>query len=245
MKAKNTTAEAETIDRQAVIASYDEHYAAEGQLRDTDAFYQWVLARMDVCAPGALLDVACGEGHLIKYARQQGLDAVGIDFSPNAVSLAQRITHANLFSVADAETLPFADGSFQYVTNLGSLEHFAHPERGLAEMRRVLAAGGLLALILPNSYYLLDIVWHVWRRGYPVSHRQEIERFGTIGEWRDLIEENGLRVEKVYKYNLCFPRTEHDWRWYLRSPLKFAYPLTSPFVPLNLAYSFLYLCRAA
>jgi SAM-dependent methyltransferase len=245
VKAKGLRSTHIRVDQQTVIASYNEHYATAGQLRDTDAFYQWVLALMDVQVPGPLLDVACGEGHLVKYALQQGIDAVGIDFSPKAVSLAQRTARANIISVADAENLPFAGDTFRYVTNLGSLEHFVHPEHGLAEMRRVLSADGLLALILPNSYYLLDIVWHVWRRGYPVSHRQEIERFGTIGEWRDLIEENGLHVERVHKYNLCLPRTPHDWKWYIRSPLKFAYPLTSPFVPLNLSYSFLYLCRIA
>jgi SAM-dependent methyltransferase len=200
---------------------------------------------LGVQAPAALLDIACGEGHLVKCARRRGIDAIGADFSGNALWWARQMLQANVVALADGERLPFADRRFDYVTNLGSLEHFASPEQGLAEMRRVLQPNGMAALVLPNSYYLLDIVWHVWRRGYPVSHRQAIERFGAVNEWRDLIEDNGLQVARVHKYNLCMPRSAHDWLWYLRSPLKFAYPLSSPFIPLNLSYSFLYLCRRA
>jgi SAM-dependent methyltransferase len=234
-----------TLSRQALIESYDRHYTVVGQLRDTDAFYQWVLEKLNPRPSGSLLDVACGEGHLLKYAQQRGMEAIGSDFSANAVLLVQTILGANAVALADGEELPFEENTFDYVTNLGSLEHFSSPQTGLSEMRRVVRDDGYIVLVLPNSYYLLDIIWHVWRNGYPVSHRQTIERFGTVNEWRDFIEENGLKVENIYKYNLCFPRSYHDWLWYLRSPLKFAYPLSSPFIPLNLSYSFLYICRVA
>jgi SAM-dependent methyltransferase len=186
--------------------------------------------------------VACGEGHLLNFADQEGLRPWGIDFSPRAIQTARRRSGAYHLAIANGEQLPFADQSFDYVTNLGSLEHFASPEQGLAEMRRVLKPGGLAVLVLPNSYYLLDILWHVWLHGYPVSHHQAIERFATFGEWRDLIQSHGLRVRRGYKYNLAFPRSLADWRWYARHPRKLAYVLTSPFTPFNLSYSFLFIC---
>jgi ubiquinone/menaquinone biosynthesis C-methylase UbiE len=201
------------------------------------------LDKLDPEPAKRLLDIACGEGHLLRFALKQGLRVNGVDFSKQAISSAYHNLGTPTVVVGDAEKLPYADYSFDYATNLGSLEHFVSPERGLAEMRRVLTPDGTAALVLPNSYYLLDIFWHVWRRGYPVTHRQVIERFATYGEWRDLIQNNGFRVVRAYKYNLRFPRTLSDLRWYWKFPRKTIYFLLSPFTPFNLSYSFLFICK--
>lgn len=50
---------------------------------------------------------------------------------------------------ADAEQLPFADGTFQRVECDAVLEHVRHPEQAMSEMRRVLAPGGYLHLVTP------------------------------------------------------------------------------------------------
>ena len=112
-------------------------------------------------------------------------------------------------------------------------------------MRRVLRPEGRAALVLPNSYYLADIFWHVWRTGYSVSHHQPLERFATFGEWSDLIRGGGLEVVKAYKYNFRFPRSAEDWRWYRQHPKKMLYLLIAPFTPFNLSYHFLFICKRA
>lgn len=225
----------------SVTDSYDRLFDAEGTLRETDAFYTWAL---DKLAPlhGPLLDVACGEGYLVRHARRRGLHAAGVDLSRRALQTAQRQLDRNVVAVGVGEMLPFPGECFELVTNLGSLEHFMSPELGLQEMRRVLRRTGRLALLLPNSFYWPDIVWHVWRTGYPVSHSQAIERFATAGQWRTLIEASGFRIVRAHKYNLRFPSTLGDVRWYFRKPQKLLYPLLSPLTPFNLSYSFLFIC---
>jgi SAM-dependent methyltransferase len=223
------------------LQQYETYYQVPGFLRETDAFYLWVLDKLGA-HKGTLLDIACGEGHMIYWARKRGIDAYGLDFSTIAVQTANQLSGRIVVAVGDGENLPFAGDSFDFVTNLGSLEHFLNPERGLQEMKRVLKPGGRIAILVPNSYYLLDIIWHVWRRGFPVSHSQTIERFATAGQWRHLILQAGLKIVKEYKYNLCFPRTVHDLGWYRKSPLKLTFPLLSPITPFNLSYSFLFIC---
>ena len=233
------------IERDAVAATYDELYEQSGELRESDGFYHWVLDQLAPRRGASLLDVACGEGHLVRLARQRGLLAVGVDFSRLAAIAAGRNADLGVAGVADGERLPFAAGSLSYVTNMGSLEHFIHPLEGVREMRRVLQPGGQAAILLPNSYYLIDILWHVWRTGYSVSHRQVVERFATRHEWRDLLEEGGLKVRRTYKYNYRFPRSRDDWHWYRQHPRKLLYLLTAPFIPFNLSYSFLFICDRA
>jgi len=233
----------QALTQEEISAAYNALYAQPGKLRDADALYRWVL---DLLAPHpdqTLLDVACGEGVLVRHAEARGIRAVGLDVAWQAARLARQ--RSNHILVGAGESLPFSDSSFDFVTNLGSLEHFLDPLQGVHEMRRVLKPGGRVAVLLPNSYYLADIIWHVWRTGYGPNHKQPLERFATYGEWKDLLSQGGLKVERAYKYNFRFPRTMDDWRWYWKHPRKFIYLAAALFIPFHLSYSFLYICQQA
>jgi SAM-dependent methyltransferase len=66
-------------------------------------------------------------------------------------------------SVADAQALPFADGSFDAVFSINVLEHVPDPERLAAEAARVLRPGGLMLALTPNgdAEWLLDLLERV------------------------------------------------------------------------------------
>jgi demethylmenaquinone methyltransferase/2-methoxy-6-polyprenyl-1,4-benzoquinol methylase len=53
-------------------------------------------------------------------------------------------------AVAQAERLPFADGSFERVLVVDALHHFAHQRHALREMARVLRPGGRLVVQEPD-----------------------------------------------------------------------------------------------
>lgn len=228
---------------QEITAAYDQLYANRGALRDSNIFYQWVLKQLAPLPDQHLLDIACGEGILLKFARDLGVHSIGIDLSPKGASLAQELIRENIITVANGEDLPFANESFDLVTNIGSLEHFMHPLIGVQEIYRVIKPGGFAAIYLPNSYYLVDIVWHVLRTGYSVSHRQPLEKFATFREWWDLLESGGLRVIKAFKYNYLFPRSTSDWSWFRQHPRKLLNLLVAPLIPFNLSNHFLYICQ--
>jgi ubiquinone/menaquinone biosynthesis C-methylase UbiE len=70
--------------------------------------------------PGAtVLDVATGTGHVALAAARRFCEATGIDFVPSLLTAARRRAEAEAlridFREADAERLPFPDGSFEYV----------------------------------------------------------------------------------------------------------------------------------
>lgn len=228
--------------REELAKSYDEIFFSPGIMRDSDAFYAWILKLLKPSPGQRLLDIGCGEGHLIRLGQKLGLATFGVDLSIVGAKTAQKITSANIFALAAGEHLPFSDNSFDLVTNVGSLEHFVDPSLGLREMRRVMATDAVAALVLPNSYYLIDIIWQVWRTGYSPSHKQKLERFATFREWWDLIEKNGLKIRKAYKYNLRFPRSRGDLQWYRQHPRKILNLIFSPFIPRNLSYHFVYIC---
>ena len=95
-----------------------------------------------------LLDVGCGPGHLCARAARRGARATGIDLAEGMVALAGRRHPQIEFRCADAEALPFADDSFDAAIGAFVVNHLPHPERGAAELCRVLRPGGRLALAM-------------------------------------------------------------------------------------------------
>jgi SAM-dependent methyltransferase len=93
-----------------------------------------------------VLDVASGPGCLAARAARRGATVVGVDIDPNMVELARRRHPHVRFLQADAEALPFEDGSFDAVVGNFLVQHLRSPRRAIAELVRVLAPEGVLAL---------------------------------------------------------------------------------------------------
>ena len=95
-----------------------------------------------------LLDIACGTGVASQAAADAGARVTGVDFSPAMLTMARSLRSGIEFHAGDAETLPFADASFDAaIANFG-IHHVEHPERAMAEARRVLVPGGTFAFTL-------------------------------------------------------------------------------------------------
>ncbi len=92
-----------------------------------------------------LLDIACGTGFVAARAAQQGAIACGVDFSKNMVAAASLRHPALKFLEADAEALPFSQGSFDAVVINFGVHHFPFPLAALKEAKRVLRSEGRLA----------------------------------------------------------------------------------------------------
>lgn len=96
-----------------------------------------------------VLDVGCGPGVLAAQLDERVATVSGVDFSAAMIAEAQRLQPGIEFQVANAEDLPFADGSFDVAVVNYCAHHLARPERALAEIRRVLTSGGRLAVVHP------------------------------------------------------------------------------------------------
>jgi len=114
--------------------------------KDARSFYE----RLDV-PPGAhLLDVACGSGQLALIAAREGVRATGVDIAENLVERAQARSMAEdlpaVFRIADAESLPFPDASFDVVVSLVGAMFAPRPHLVAGELARVCVPGGTIAM---------------------------------------------------------------------------------------------------
>jgi ubiquinone/menaquinone biosynthesis C-methylase UbiE len=98
------------------------------------------------------LDAGCGSGrYSIAIARFGAARVVGLDVSGSGLEEARRraSTYPTIeFKEASVLDLPFADASFDFCWSAGVLHHTADPDKGLAELTRVLRPGGKLFLLL-------------------------------------------------------------------------------------------------
>jgi demethylmenaquinone methyltransferase/2-methoxy-6-polyprenyl-1,4-benzoquinol methylase len=102
-----------------------------------------------------VLDICCGTGDLaFTLAKGTRARIIGADFShtmlTRAKEKAQSLTSDNApipFLEADALRLPFAPESFDLVTTAFGFRNLANYEYGLREIYRVLAPGGMLAIL--------------------------------------------------------------------------------------------------
>jgi ubiquinone/menaquinone biosynthesis C-methylase UbiE len=102
-----------------------------------------VRERVRAARPRRLLDVGSGLGDLCAWAKAElEGEVTAIDSSPRMVELAAQ---AGVKAVlADMRKLPFDDASFDCAVASMVLYHVADPETAIAELARVLDAGGLL-----------------------------------------------------------------------------------------------------
>jgi ubiquinone/menaquinone biosynthesis C-methylase UbiE len=105
-----------------------------------------LLDAAEISAGMRVLDVATGPGYAAAACAERGAEVVGVDVAGEMVSLARRLNPEIEFRRADAEQLPFDDGSFTAAVGNFFILHVGRPEQAAAELARVLAPDGTLAL---------------------------------------------------------------------------------------------------
>jgi len=135
----------QVIGSREFFAEIESHrYQTEWHIPNLVAFSRW--AGRDV------LEVGCGLGtDAIQFGRN-GARYIGVDLTPRSIELtALRFRQEKLdgrFLTADAENLPFPDGSFDLVYSHGVLHHTPDTERAIQEVHRVLKPGGQAMIML-------------------------------------------------------------------------------------------------
>jgi ubiquinone/menaquinone biosynthesis C-methylase UbiE len=104
----------------------------------------------DVRAGQRVLDVACGQGNAALAAGRRNAQATGVDYAPNLLEQGReraRAEHLQIeFKEADAEDLPFPDGSFDLVLSTVGVMFAPNQERAADELVRVTRPDGRIAL---------------------------------------------------------------------------------------------------
>ncbi len=97
-------------------------------------------------APGVALDAACGTGRFAGRLAELGHRVIGVDSSPDMLTVARRRVPDADFRLGDLGELPVADRSVDVVTCALALSHLADLGPAMVEFARVLRPGGHLVI---------------------------------------------------------------------------------------------------
>lgn len=194
------------LDPDAVRASYDavaEAYA-EGIFDELDGkpFDRAFLTDVARRAPGPVLDVGCGPGHVTAFLAAAGADAAGVDLSPGMVAVARQRCPGLRFEVADMRALTARD--LGGIVCFYSLIHIPPAEWAavLRGFREALRPGGLVAVAGHIGDHLLHLEdW--WGHAVDVSFQ-----FMAPERLAEAAEDAGLLIESVQTRG-PYPEVEH------------------------------------
>jgi SAM-dependent methyltransferase len=109
-----------------------------------------------------MADVGCGDAGLAIAFAEAGARVAALETSPASVARGRLRAEEHGAEVdlrqGVAESLPWADASFDLVVLDNVLEHVQDRERTLSEIHRVLAAGGIVYLVTPKPFALSSIL---------------------------------------------------------------------------------------
>jgi SAM-dependent methyltransferase len=182
--------------------------------------FEGVWALLETCLPcESFLDAGCGDGRYLVEVGQAAGRLAGVDISERILATAREALERAGFPAdlrqANLEGLLFEDGEFDLVLCSQVIEHLLAPERGLAELARVLRPGGRLLLTTDNARTLSRVL-NAPRTGVLLLARGRKAAFEfphrsfAVREIVGLVEAAGLRPKRVetFRFHLDKPLDE-------------------------------------
>lgn len=134
-----------------------------------------------------VLDIGCGTGRWTKYLIQKVGFIEAIDPS-NAIFAADKLlgkTENVRLSKASIETLPFADGTFDFVMSIGVLHHTPNTHQALIDCVKKVKKGG---------YFYVYLYYNLENRGF---------FYKTLFKLSDLVRRIVSRLPRKMKHLIC------------------------------------------
>jgi SAM-dependent methyltransferase len=115
-----------------------------------------------------VIDVGCALGGFLDYLNDHGFQRLaGVDMTQTYVEEARRKNKYRI-ELGNAESLPFPDHTFDVIVMEQVLEHLFNPVQAFQEAARVLKAGGIFCVGVPDAsrysdFYFFDFYWLLLR----------------------------------------------------------------------------------
>lgn len=214
-------------------------YDAEPEHDDAQSpWYRLVSEYIGDVAGLRVLEVACGRGGFTCQLVSRNALVTACDFS--AAALAATLHKLAVLGPSpraslaqgDAQSLPFADRSFDAVVCCETIEHLPKVQDALCELHRVTRPGGKLFLTTPNYANLMGLYDLYARLRHPGrKDDQPFDRRQWFPQVRDWVRRAGWKILKtdgtVHQFPILPGRNPLRWRALER--MRLLRKLLSPF----------------
>lgn len=188
----NKTESAEsTLQKSSIHEEWVDNYRTP----ENEKFYAMAfdyIAKAFAAPPGAtVLDAGCGSCAKSRNLVDRGFQVVGSDLSESALALARaalqgtryadriRLEQQNLLK------LSFADASFDYAVCWGVLMHVPEVDKAIAELSRIMAPNGRLAISEGNMHSVQSRLLRLLKRLFRLGHSEVVFTPAGVENWED------------------------------------------------------------
>lgn len=160
-----------------------------------------------------VIDVCCGPGTLAHEIIQRRAQAVGIDFSSQALLIARQNVPDAEFYEGDAASLPFKDDEFDAAVSGYGLMHVPNPSKVLQEMHRVVRPDASISVSVweaPAPHNAFGVFFGALKShgdlNVDLPHGPDFFQFGDVDRMTDALQSIGLKNVRAF-------RVEQVWEW--------------------------------
>ncbi len=157
-----------------------------------------VLEWLEAQTGERILDLGCGDGQLTARVALSGANVVGLDASPQMAAAAR--SRGIAVDEGSAESLPYVDGSFDAVFSNAALHWVRDQDAMLAEVRRVLKAGGRFVAEMGGQGNIAAIrvalMAVMSRHGFD-GREDNVNYYPTVDGYSRRLERHGFKVERI------------------------------------------------
>lgn len=177
-----------------------ERYARERPIFWGDFEYPRIFLEAVAGRRGAYADVGAGDGGQIRSALDHGLLSgfsriIAVDISAERVARMKKLLPEVEGVVADAQSLPFADGSIDFIFSSQVIEHVPDDFAMAREIARVLAPGGTAVV---GSALRLRGAWYFYRcNGKWVLDPTHVREYESVEQYSAVFAKADLAVESI------------------------------------------------
>ncbi len=144
-----------------------------------------------------LLDAGCSTGEYVKYLRQRGYQAYGMDL----LTCPEWEPVREYFKTGDLKRMPYSSGEFDTVTVFEVLEHTRNPEKILQEVRRVVRRRIILSVPDTELYPVFREAGLTFNHWVDRTHIQ----FFNQESLKEILYHNGFKIKLIQRINPVYP----------------------------------------
>ena len=171
---------------------------------------------LDLRAGQKVLDVAAGNGNVSLAAARRWCDVVSTDYVPALLERGRERAAAERLDIdfheADAEALPFVDGSFDVVVSTFGVMFTPDQEKAAAEMIRVCRPGGKIGLAnwTPDGF-IGNVFKTIGKHLPPPAGARSPALWGTPARLAELFPSHRATVETTQRIFVMRYRSPGHW----------------------------------
>jgi ubiquinone/menaquinone biosynthesis C-methylase UbiE len=174
-----------SVSYDTIAADYAVHRSVHPEL------LRRLVALCDVRLPSRVLEVGCGTGNYVNsLAAITSARCSGLDPSSKMLDVARRKNTPVSWFQGSAESLPFPNGSYDFIYSVDILHHVQDRGAFFREAFRVLAGGGWFVMATDSERTIRQ---RALFRYFPEAIESEVARYPQSGEIPQLLSSTGFQ----------------------------------------------------